>query len=275
MTDATSKSGADGNRGEGRTGRGTGADPTGAHSPLVAPTETETPDLDPATGRRTDASRDGRGEPAPDGTTPAGRDGRGPLGADRVRADEGVRSDGVRGDGVRSGGGDRDSALGGARGTGFAGSSGEDSERSLRGAPGRESGLGRDAGPESATGARTGVHKESATGVATGVHKESAHESRLMPHDEGDKLSSRLQHAVAGFVDEPRSAVEEADQVLEEAAARLADAVKQRRRTLRSSWQTGDAGQDKASNVSSASDTEQLRLVLRDYRELAERLLRS
>jgi hypothetical protein len=227
----------------------------------VAPTETEAPDLDPATGRRKDASRDGRGEPVPDGTTQSGRDGQGlrGTGTDRARADEGVR-----GDGVRSGGGDRDSALGGGRGTGFAGGSDDDSERGLRGAPGRESGLGRGAGPESATGAGTGVHKESA--------KESTHGSRLLAHDECDKLSTRLHHAVAGFVDEPRSAVEEADHVLEEAATRLADAVKERRRTLRSSWHTGDAGQDKAVD---ASDTEQLRLVLRDYRELAERLLRS
>lgn len=262
MTDATNKSGADGTR-----GKGTDGDPRGTRSPLVAPTETEAPDLDPATGRRTDASRDGRGEPVPDGTTPAGRDGRDGQGlrdAERGLTDDGVRSDGVRGDGVRNGGGDRDAALGGGRGTGFAGSSGEaGAERGLRGAPGRESGLGRGAGPESATGA------------GTGVHKESAHESRLLPHEESDKLSTRLQHAVAGFVDEPRSAVEEADQVLEEAAARFTDAVKQRRRTLRGSWQTGDnTGQDKAATAD-VSDTEQLRLVLRDYRELAERLLRS
>jgi hypothetical protein len=97
-------------------------------------------------------------------------------------------------------------------------------------------------------------------------------EARLLPHEECDKLSMRLQHAVAGFVDEPRSAVEEADHVLEEVAARFADAVKQRRHTLRNSWQSGDGGQDKAV---AAGDTEQLRLALRDYRELTERLLHS
>ena len=66
--------------------------------------------------------------------------------------------------------------------------------------------------------------------------------------------------------------MEEADHVLEEVAARFADAVKQRRRTLRNSWQAGDGGQGKAVD---AGDTEQLRLALRDYRELAERLLHS
>lgn len=53
--------------------------------------------------------------------------------------------------------------------------------------------------------------------------------------------------------------------MLQEVSERFADAVDQRRRTLRTSWQT--TGDD-------ASDTEQLRLALRDYRELAERLLR-
>ncbi|WP_236584073.1 hypothetical protein [Streptomyces sp. MBT53] len=86
----------------------------------------------------------------------------------------------------------------------------------------------------------------------------------LLPHDESDKFSLRLQHAVTGFVDEPRSAVEEAAHVLEEVADRLAQAVTKRRDSLHSSWE---------SKGSDDSDTEQLRLALRDYRELTERLL--
>lgn len=92
--------------------------------------------------------------------------------------------------------------------------------------------------------------------------------SPLLPHDESDKLTLRMQHAVGGFVDGPRSAVEEADHVLEEVTARFTDAMTQRRRTLRTSWET--TGDDRAT----ATDTEQLRLALRDYRELTERLLR-
>jgi hypothetical protein len=84
----------------------------------------------------------------------------------------------------------------------------------------------------------------------------------LLPHDESDKFNLRLQHAVTGFVDEPRSAVEEAAHVLEEVADRLTQAVTKRRDTLNSSWES--KGSD---------DTEQLRLALRDYRELTERLL--
>ncbi|MEW2806697.1 hypothetical protein AB0929_06160 [Streptomyces massasporeus] len=100
-----------------------------------------------------------------------------------------------------------------------------------------------------------------------GAAKNRAH---LLAHDDSDKLGSQLQHAVAGFVDGPRAAVEEADHVLEEIAARFTEAVTQRRRTLRHSWQSVEGGEGRS--VSSA-DTEQLRLALKDYRELAERLL--
>ncbi|GAB3167623.1 hypothetical protein [Streptomyces incanus] len=94
----------------------------------------------------------------------------------------------------------------------------------------------------------------------------------LLPLDEGDQLSAQLQHAVTGFVDAPRDSVAEADHVLEELAARFTDAVTERRRTLRRSWQTEDAG---AGPSAAETGTEQLRLALRDYRELAERLLRA
>ncbi|MFF4626537.1 hypothetical protein [Streptomyces griseorubiginosus] len=207
MTDATSKPGADGARGEGRIGgKGATSESTGAHSPLVAPTGTEAPERVGSEGRR---------EAVPGAVPPAVGD-----------------RDGVRGGG--EGGLGHDS---GARGLG------------------RDSGE-RDLGRDSVDG-----------GVKT-----SGRDARLLPHEESDKLSTRLQHAVAGFVDEPRSAVEEADHVLEEVAARFADAVKERRRTLRNSWQAGDGGQGKGG---AAGDTEQLRLALRDYRELTERLLHS
>ncbi|MFF3904988.1 hypothetical protein ACFYZJ_03090 [Streptomyces sp. NPDC001848] len=94
-----------------------------------------------------------------------------------------------------------------------------------------------------------------------------AREPRLLPREECDKFELRLQHAVGRFVDRPKEAVEEADQVVQEVASRLAEAVSSRRRTLKASWQeTGDASHPTA-------DTEQLRLALRDYRATAERLL--
>ncbi|SEF08241.1 hypothetical protein [Streptomyces sp. Ag109_O5-10] len=90
---------------------------------------------------------------------------------------------------------------------------------------------------------------------------------QLMPREECGQLERRLQQAVTGFVDEPRAAVEEADRAVEEITARFTDAVDRRRRTLRGSWQSADA------NRPGSADTEQLRLALRDYRELADRLL--
>ncbi|MGX5209481.1 hypothetical protein ACWKT3_12365 [Streptomyces violaceus] len=128
------------------------------------------------------------------------------------------------------------------------------------------------AGAERATGTNA-LSAENATGTnALGAEKGTSAGARahLFPHDETDKLGLRLQHAVAGFVDGPRASVEEADHVLEEIAARFTEAVAQRRRTLRHSWQSVESGEGKP--VSSA-DTEQLRLALKDYRELAERLL--
>lgn len=119
----------------------------------------------------------------------------------------------------------------------------------------------RDDGSRSPLVAGEDGHERAAQG-------EGAHRGRLLPHDEIDKLSLRLQHAVAGFVDGPRTAVEEADHVMEEVASRITDALTHRRRTLRTSWQ-----QDGADKNADAGDTEQLRLALRDYRELADRLL--
>ncbi|KPI14443.1 hypothetical protein OK074_8648 [Actinobacteria bacterium OK074] len=88
-----------------------------------------------------------------------------------------------------------------------------------------------------------------------------------MAREDGEKFSLRLRHAVHEFVDGPRAAVEEADHVLEEVAAGFAEAVDRRRRTLRATWELN--GGDHPD-----TDTEQLRLALRDYREVTERLLR-
>ncbi|MEU9386377.1 hypothetical protein AB0D38_37900, partial [Streptomyces sp. NPDC048279] len=94
-----------------------------------------------------------------------------------------------------------------------------------------------------------------------------AGEGPLMPNEECGQLEERLQHALTGFVDEPRAAVEEADRAVEELSARFTDAVDRRRRTLRGSWQDTDRDHP------GTTDTEQLRLALREYRELADRLL--
>ncbi|MFI9804934.1 hypothetical protein ACIHEJ_11305, partial [Streptomyces sp. NPDC052301] len=92
--------------------------------------------------------------------------------------------------------------------------------------------------------------------------------SPLLPREETDRWEQRMRQVAVGFVDEPREAVAEADHALEEIATRFTEAVSRRRRTLRMSWEgTEDRG------PGAETDTEQLRLALRDYRELAGRLL--
>ncbi|KUJ58489.1 hypothetical protein PV336_00810 [Streptomyces sp. MI02-2A] len=127
--------------------------------------------------------------------------------------------------------------------------------------PGRRSGPGGRG--EAAVAPRPGVRTAGEPGT-----RGDRREAPLLSPDASDELGMRLQHAVGGFVDNPREAVEEADHVVEEAAARLAEALASRRRTLKASWQdTGDGPH-------ATADTEQLRLALRDYRATAERLLR-
>ncbi|MFJ7099715.1 hypothetical protein [Streptomyces albogriseolus] len=104
----------------------------------------------------------------------------------------------------------------------------------------------------------------------TGRHGPDA---RLLADDTCDRLSAQLRQAVAGFVDRPRDAVEEADLVLHEITERLTDALTERRRALAQNWKAPASDDPKKGDAAPAADTEQLRLALRDYRQLAERLL--
>ncbi|MEU6514002.1 hypothetical protein [Streptomyces sp. NPDC046978] len=135
----------------------------------------------------------------------------------------------------------------------------------------REAGRKERPGPRSGAGARgeaAVAPRPEARGAGEPGTRGDRRDAPLLPPHESDELGMRLQHAVGGFVDNPREAVEEADHVMEEAAARLAEALASRRRTLKASWQdTGDGPH-------ATADTEQLRLALRDYRATAERLLR-
>ncbi|MFD4634498.1 hypothetical protein ACFVYR_36930 [Streptomyces sp. NPDC058284] len=85
----------------------------------------------------------------------------------------------------------------------------------------------------------------------------------LLPSDERDKISHRLGHAVNTFADAPHEALEEADAALDETSAQLMKALAERRRLLRESWQGQDPG----------TESTELRLALRQYREITQRLL--
>ncbi|WP_371792398.1 hypothetical protein OG285_26075 [Streptomyces sp. NBC_01471] len=89
----------------------------------------------------------------------------------------------------------------------------------------------------------------------------------LVSAGEREKLERRLHGAVSGFVDAPREAVEQADRVLDETVTRVTALLAERSRSLRTSWHDR-RGKD------GATETEELRLALRAYREATERLLK-
>jgi hypothetical protein len=84
----------------------------------------------------------------------------------------------------------------------------------------------------------------------------------LFPADEGDGFRSRWQDVQTGFVDEPRSAVEQADGLVAEMMQRLAGVFSDERAKLEEQWSRSD-------DIS----TEDLRQALRRYRSFFDRLL--
>jgi hypothetical protein len=75
-------------------------------------------------------------------------------------------------------------------------------------------------------------------------------------------LWERWDHVQAGFVDEPRRAVQEADSLVAETMQQLANTFARERNNLEQQWGRGD-------NVS----TEDLRIAFRRYRSFFKRLL--
>lgn len=84
----------------------------------------------------------------------------------------------------------------------------------------------------------------------------------LFPSEDANELRSRWDTIQAGFVDEPRKAVEEADTLVALAMKRLAETFANERSQLEGQWDRGD-------DVS----TEDLRVALRRYRSFFGRLL--
>ncbi|MER5214250.1 hypothetical protein ABT063_27680 [Streptomyces sp. NPDC002838] len=97
----------------------------------------------------------------------------------------------------------------------------------------------------------------------TADHPDRPPGPELVPQGERDKLTLRLQQALSNFVDSPHKAVEEADAVFDDIATQFTNTLTERRRVLRASWQDQDTD----------AQTEELRLALRQYREITERLL--
>ena len=84
----------------------------------------------------------------------------------------------------------------------------------------------------------------------------------LFPTGEAEGFRGRWTDVQTGFVDEPRSAVEQADTLVAEMMKRLAQVFAEERAKLEEQWSRGD-------DIS----TEDLRQALRRYRSFFDRLL--
>ncbi len=102
------------------------------------------------------------------------------------------------------------------------------------------------------------------TGAGNSASQSSADEGTepLFPADDAQELRGRWDTIQAGFVDEPRKAVEAADSLVAAAMKRLAETFANERAQLEGQWDRGD-------DVS----TEDLRVALRRYRSFFGRLL--
>lgn len=94
------------------------------------------------------------------------------------------------------------------------------------------------------------------------VAAEDEEVSALFADDARDELWKRWDETQAGFVDEPRRAVQDADSLVAETMQQLANTFARERSDLEQQWGRGD-------NVS----TEDLRIAFRRYRSFFKRLL--
>ena len=84
----------------------------------------------------------------------------------------------------------------------------------------------------------------------------------VLPNDQADRFTTRWQEIQAGFVDEPRESVEQADALVADLMQQLASGFAEERKQLESQWDEGDD-----------ASTEDLRVALTRYRSFFERLL--
>ena len=88
------------------------------------------------------------------------------------------------------------------------------------------------------------------------------HHEPLFPGEESERFRSSWHDIQGSFVDEPRHAVEKADELVTTVIKRLAEVFAKERDTLEGAWAKGN-------DVS----TEDLRQALRRYRSFFDRLL--
>jgi hypothetical protein len=110
-------------------------------------------------------------------------------------------------------------------------------------------------------GVRSDINRAGAHGTATAVARERE-SGPLFSSGEANDLRARWDAIQVGFVDEPRRAVEQADNLVAGTVKRLAEIFADERSKLEGEWNQGE-------NVS----TEDLRQALRRYRLFFSRLL--
>ena len=98
--------------------------------------------------------------------------------------------------------------------------------------------------------------------VQESENQADANAGPLLPADFTQELRTRWDRIQTGFVDEPRAAVKQADELVASAMKRLAESFADARNGLERQW-------DRGGDVS----TEDLRIALRRYRAFFQRLL--
>ena len=103
---------------------------------------------------------------------------------------------------------------------------------------------------------------ESRPVIRQGADRSDEQHASLFAGNEAQQFRGRWSDIQAGFVDEPRRAVEQADSLVAEAMQRLAQVFADERTRLEQQWDRGGE-----------TNTEELRLALRRYRSFFDRLL--
>ena len=106
-----------------------------------------------------------------------------------------------------------------------------------------------------------GVERPAGTPVNRGEPAPAANRP-LFPEDVASDFRSKWDRIQTSFVDEPRTAVQQADELVAQAIKRLAESFANERNRLESQWDRGDQ-----------INTEDLRVALQTYRSFFQRLL--
>ena len=115
--------------------------------------------------------------------------------------------------------------------------------------------------------ARTPIAMGTTAGAAAG----GSTDQRFFQDSVTEKLRDRWQSVQIDFVDDPRSAVEQAESLVEQVSTQLTEALAARRRELHGSW-SKDGGTASAAHDDGVP-TEDLRTALQAYRQVFNQLL--